>query len=110
MAEFYLLTYCGAADALIECGDYVAVKVDAAKYNMAVRMWFVEVPGYDVLGVGDSHSMQPFIDKLRHEAVAMFFVGGIMTHPSARMRLTHALPVGKDGVPVHGCRDVADEY
>lgn len=75
MAQFYFLADFGTADALIECGDYVAVKVNATEHEMAVRMRLVEVSCHDVLGVGDSHSMQPLIDKLNHEAVAMFVVG-----------------------------------
>ena len=42
---------------------------------MAVRMCFVEMPGHDILGVGDAHAPKPFIYELRHEAVALFIVG-----------------------------------
>lgn len=69
------LAYISTAQLLIVCGDHAAVEGDATINQMAVRMRFVEMPGHDILRIGDPHAPKPFIDELRHEAVALLIVG-----------------------------------
>ena len=75
MVQFYFLADFGTADAFIEFGDHIAIEVDTTEHKMAVRMSFIEMSCHDILSVCDTHVLQPLVDQLRHEAVAMFVVG-----------------------------------